>query len=114
MTMATATIARAGGSGQVQQASQQPQALSNHRHNQPLMEAVEVVVEVEEAVEVVVEVEEAVEVVVEVEEAVEVEEVDQHPLQEAQHSASCSTPSRIKWCLERQHANDLHQRKRHS
>jgi len=66
--------------------------LSNHRHNQPLMEAVEVVVEVEEAVEVVVEVEEAVEVVVEVEEAVEVEEVDQHPLQEAQHLSQLQHP----------------------
>jgi len=38
--------------------------LNNHRHNQPLMEAVEVVVEVVEAVEAV--------------------EVNQHPLEEAQ------------------------------
>src|SRR6267142_1515256 len=27
---------------------------------------------------------------------------------------SSSPPSRIEWCLERQHANDLHWRKRHS
>jgi len=64
-TMATATIARAGGSGQVQQAPQHNRPLSNHRHNQPLMEVVVVMVEVEEAVEVV--------------------EANQHPLQEVQH-----------------------------